>query len=79
MILPRSLIFGRNETAEAMITSPLLLHSGSARARKAPATLAGGGQRFGSSPGKARARSRVRTIPGSSRLARTRVWPISPA
>jgi hypothetical protein len=61
--------FGRNETAEAMTTSPLRAHSGRARARKASVTPSGGGRRLGSSPGKARARSRVRTIPGSSGLA----------
>ena len=41
--------------------------------------LSGGGKRDGSSPGKTRARSRVRTMPGSIRLARTRVLVISPA
>lgn len=64
---------------EAFITSPLRVHSGNARARKASVMLSGDGRRLGSSPGKARARSRVRTMPGSIRLARTRVLLISPA
>jgi hypothetical protein len=38
-----------------MTTSPLRVHSGRARARKAWATRSGDGRRLGSSPGKARA------------------------
>src|ERR1700751_2032760 len=72
----RERILSRDYTASS---SPLRLQSGRARARKASVTLSGGGRRVGSSPGKARARSRVRTMPGSIRLARTRVLAISPA
>jgi LysR family glycine cleavage system transcriptional activator len=59
--------------------SPFCVQSGKASARKASATLSGGGSRAGFSPGKARARSRVRTGPGSIRLTRTAVRAISAA
>src|SRR6185437_15278301 len=63
----------------AAMISPLRSHSGSARRTKASATVSGGGSVAGSSPGKTRARRRVRTTPGLSKLARTRVVAISAA
>ena len=71
---PRS-PFGCNEKAEA---SPprRCRRFWQGEGQKASVTLSGG--RRSGPPGKA-ARSRVRTIPGSSRFARTRVLLISPA
>src|SRR5215204_5145748 len=67
------------EPAAKVTISPLRVHSGTARSRKASATLSGEGSPAGFSPGKIAARSRVRTVPGSIRLARTEVRAISPA
>ncbi len=70
----------RRNVGGSWTISPLLSHSGTARSTKASVTLSGGGSVAGSSPGKMAARRRVRTMPGSIRLARTRVSAaISPA
>src|SRR5215207_3958489 len=67
------------EPAAKVTISPLRVHSGTARSRKASATLSGGGSPAGFSPGKIAARSRVRATPGSIRLTRTEVRATSPA
>ena len=67
------------DVIQAATIWPLARQVGEASSTKRSVTVQGSGRDRGSSPGKAWARRRVRTIPGSSRLARTPVRAISAA